>query len=90
MQRQRWAEEGVLLFLPSESRTEGGRRQASDEPDQNEAICCEPWSGGGTGFLPSPPFDGDSGTGKIGHEEQSGETNTYKSRIKPGAGLGYE
>jgi hypothetical protein len=31
MQARCWVEEGVLLFFPSESRTEGGRRQESDE-----------------------------------------------------------
>jgi hypothetical protein len=73
---------------PSESRTEGGRRQASDEPTQNEVIRCEAWSGGGTGFLPSPPFYGLSGAGKIGHEEQSGEPPRRRAGSKLGALIG--
>lgn len=58
---------------PSESRTEGGRRQESDESITHKVIRRGLSSGGGAGFLPSPPLYGDSGAGKIGLPEQPGE-----------------
>ena len=56
----------------SESRTVGGRRQERDESTEAKHPLAE-LSGGGAGFLPSPPLHGDSGTGKIGRAEQPGE-----------------
>ena len=66
-------------FLLSESRTEGGRRQESDESITHKVIRRGLSSGGGAGFLPSPPLYGDSGAGKIDPPEPPGEP-THESR----------
>jgi hypothetical protein len=70
-----------LLFSPPESRSEGGRRQESDEPVTDEAIRWQNLIRRGAGFLPSPPLYGASGAGKIGRTEQPGEP-TQHSRIE--------
>jgi hypothetical protein len=64
-------EEGILLFpLPNREPKEDGGRSATNPCAEQSA---DGLSGGGAGFLPSPPLHGDSGTGKIGRQEQPGE-----------------